>query len=142
MLVWLIKLSRITSVKCAKLQIFRSKIAHVLTIAIVLSITWAIIFSPIPLVVSVFIGSKLFVYWFHQQILPTAILGSVTIHGRTSFDWQEENYSIRGVNLLFAWWFIALKDNRGSGYLIWRDGCSNVDYRHLLVVLKNAHRSR
>lgn len=141
MLVWLIKLSRITSVKCAKLQISRSKIAHVLTIAIVLSITWAIIFSPIPLVVSVFIGSKLFIYWLHQQILPIALSGFVTVHGRTSFDWQEENYSIRGVNLLFAWWFIALKDNRGAGYLIWRDACSNIDYRHLLVVLKNAHRS-
>lgn len=105
-------------------------------------VLWALLLSPIPLVVTLLIigmGMTLpMQQWLTlpmQQWLTPALCGDVEIDFSGSVQIGDERYAISRVQYLFAFAFIVM-EGQGRRWLLWRDSCSEREYRQLLVRLK------
>ncbi|ELG2044257.1 hypothetical protein RAX51_003196 [Vibrio fluvialis] len=99
-------------------------------------VLWALLLSPTPLVVTLLIiGMGMALPLPMQQWLTPELCGDVEIDFSGSVQIGDERYTISRVQYLFAFAFIVM-EGQGRRWLLWRDSCSEREYRQLLVRLK------
>ncbi|MDE5178558.1 protein YgfX [Vibrio fluvialis] len=127
-------MSLITSAKCVKLHLTPSYNARVVAAMVFGCVLWALLLSPIPLVVTLLIIGMGMALPMQQWLTP-ALCGNVEIDFSGSVQIGDERYAISRVQYLFAFAFIVM-EGQGRRWLLWRDSCPEREYRQLLVRLK------
>lgn len=97
-------------------------------------VLWALLLSPTPLVVTLLIIGMGMALPMQQWLTPV-LCGDVEIDFSGSVQIGDERYAISRVQYLFAFAFIVM-EGQGRRWLLWRDSCSEREYRQLLVRLK------
>lgn len=135
MLLWLIILSLITSAKSVNLTLSPSLSARIVTLVTLLTLMWAVIISPMPLVITIVICGYLL---SHKISLWTVspLQGQVTICFDQFLIADGNRATLQSMSELHSFAFIAFK-TQGKRWLLWRDSCDDTTYRQLLVRLKH-----
>ncbi|WP_315969567.1 protein YgfX [Vibrio metschnikovii] len=130
-------MSLIISAKSVKLALTPSLFAHITAWCLLMLLIWALLISPIPLVAAVVI----LCYWLKTPLLdwlPATLSQEVEIDFSGRLRWADQEFSYQGVSLLYRGLFIRFYGRQRS-VLLWRDSCSETDYRQLLGRLKREH---
>ena len=139
MLLWSIRLSLITSVKCVRAYLTRSYLSLLANSFILVLASSFIILSDLPLpavfpclylLLSVAVKSGFF---------TSSLLGEVTF--LSANEYQRDNSRIIIKHVVFALSPIALliTHDDNSRVLLWRDSLNDKQYRDLIVMLKREH---
>ncbi|PMH43862.1 hypothetical protein BCU68_12815 [Vibrio sp. 10N.286.49.B3] len=109
---------------------------------------WAITLSSIPLLPSILL-LLLLSQWLIVDKLPLeAVFFAEPLHGKVTFktqqwlEYQQQRYRIHSLFLAFYRWAVVIQCENKQRFIIWRDSCSEQEYRHLLVVLRQHKASK
>ncbi|MDG3087145.1 hypothetical protein P7F88_14055 [Vibrio hannami] len=127
----------ITSVRSAKLYLVKSFNAQIAAWGITAIVIWAVLVSPAPVVVSVYL---IFSLCWYSSVNRASGLFKISLDGY--FEWGYKNHEFKVAELSFKPLFVVIYSEQGEKVIIWRGACEEADYRHLLVVLKLLHRKK
>ncbi|MCG3742487.1 hypothetical protein EXA18_03190 [Vibrio cincinnatiensis] len=127
-------MSHIILARSVKLYLQPSFLAHIIAFSLLAVLVWAILVSPIPLVVSIVMFALLFSYPLLSWI-PASLQGEVDIDCSGKLRVGEQDFFFQQVDFLYQPIFLRIQ-GRGKCWLLWRDSCHENDYRQLLVKLK------
>lgn len=139
MLQWLIKLLPITSAKCVNTQLRPSVDAQLVHAAAWLLIVWASLVVSLPLVLLPVLLSPLWRLCLTGTLLPVAAQGELRYAPRRKMVLGQKHITFSRCQTFWSHWFVVIYSEQNVAYTIWRDSMQESDYRHLLVLLKQAH---
>ncbi len=130
---WLIRSWRIISVKSANLKLSLS--ARLCQILLLTLLSWALAVSPAPMVCTLFVFFSLILPIFPQIIQPSVqlrLVWGITSECRIN----EEKRILSRSWLDFSAFVTLLIFDDGSRLLVWRDACTDCEYRALTRYLR------
>ncbi len=145
---WLIKLSPITSAKFVNFTASPSLTARVFNVVLFLLMTWAVIFSSIPIVLSTYLLLLIVKALSSQGLVQPTSHGHWYVHcdgsvrfdaleyGECSEDIESEKGHLQRVDTSASPFKITFQLQSGRSVTIWRDSCDDEQYRQLSLVLR------
>ncbi|MFA0239634.1 MULTISPECIES: protein YgfX [Vibrio] len=136
MLQWLIKLSRITSARFVKLQLNPSYSALFAKGTVFGCLLFFIVFSSIPLAVALYCLALVFSLFKANHVILNTAHGCFDYKEDGEFRLNEQAYTLKSVDKIWAQFFVKLQFECGYSVLLWRDSCNEREYRHFLAHLQ------
>ncbi|WP_407702364.1 protein YgfX [Vibrio algarum] len=131
-------MSRITEANYANnslvhLYLSPSKIAHIVQSGILILIIWAVLISPMPIVVSLSLIASII-----RQLLierQPSISGRLELYSSGKLTLNNQRLRCGSIFTLYKPLMIQIATVQGVKINIWRDACVEKEYRQLLVML-------
>lgn len=139
MLLWSIRLSLITSVKCARFRLTRSYLSLLANYFILVLASSFIILSDLPLVALFPCLYLLTTVTVKSGFLASALLGDVTFLSAQEYQLGGSLIPIKRVIFALSPVVLLIIHDDNSRVLLWRDSLSENQYRDLIVMLKREH---
>ncbi|MEZ8190906.1 protein YgfX [Vibrio sp. 1F279] len=136
MLQWLIKLSRITSARFVKLQLNPSYSALFAKGTVFGCLLFFIVFSSISLAVALYCLALVFSLFKANHVILNTAHGCFDYKEDGEFRLNEQAYTLKSVDKIWAQFFVKLQFECGYSVLLWRDSCNEREYRHFLAHLQ------
>jgi hypothetical protein len=141
MLKWSIKSSLITTVKCVNirlksvdLRLTPSLIAHIIQLVVLFLILWALLLSPTPIVILIYLIRHAIIY--PELIKPRCFIGRLRLETSGELFVDDDEDEFKYAIAMYRPLMLEIGTVRGRRLAIWRDSCSEASYRRLLVVVK------
>ena len=127
--------SSISPIKCARINLKSSKIAVIFSIILTLGMGWLVVLSLIPLSLSASLLCLLYRYWQEGKFRLPKPEGVIYLDNERFIKWQNQDYYLVRENSTYALVVTVLYLNSKRKIYIWRDSCTEADYRNLQVTL-------
>jgi len=139
MLLWSIRLSLITSVKCARFHLTRSYLSLLANYFILVLASSFILLSDLPLVAVFPSIYLLMTVTIKSGFFASALLGDVTFLSAQEYQLDRSLIPIKRVVFTLSPAALLIIHDDNSRVLLWRDSLSEKQYRDLIVMLKREH---
>ncbi|MDC5807757.1 hypothetical protein OPW36_06890 [Vibrio europaeus] len=139
MRLWWIRLSRTTSVKCARFYLSPSYTATMTSILVMMLVFLIVVLSSIPLVASLALIAMLVKSALVGDVLLPSMQGEVEFTSSSTYKTAQGNERIRSVNFIGMALGLLITRQDKTRFILWRDSMPEEDYRHLVVILKREH---
>lgn len=136
MLRWWIKLSPTTSAKSVNLTLSPSITAQVIHIIFLILMTWAVTLSDIPIVLSIYLLLMIAKRCFEHGSVVPASQGRWYVHCDGTVRSESRKTQLRRADISAFPLKVSFTLGSGDSVSVWRDSCSDQQYRQLVVVLR------
>lgn len=133
---WSIKLSRITSAKFVNLTVYTSLIAQVSNQFLLHGLIWAVICTDIPLVLSTYLLLLIVKYQSLGNFVHPAAQGDWYFHRDGVVRNAFQTSLLSKADISAASLKVSFELESGERGTIWRDSCTDEQYRQLCLILR------
>nr|WP_240798281.1 protein YgfX [Vibrio tasmaniensis] len=95
-----------------------------------------IVFSSIPLAVALYCLALVFSLFKANHVILNTAHGCFDYKEDGEFRLNEQAYTLKSVDKIWAQFFVKLQFECGYSVLLWRDSCNEREYRHFLAHLQ------
>ncbi len=148
MRLWLIKSLLITLAKSVNLQVTHSHQARWANRFLCLALAHASVVCEIPLLATLLLLSLLTRSWAQDTLLPAPFDGHLRVQGsfqvmmRRGCDSSPDFFTLLNAYLGLRYFLLVLMLSDGKKCYLWRDSCSDTQYRRLILLLRQGFRER
>ncbi|WP_353505332.1 protein YgfX [Vibrio sp. SCSIO 43135] len=129
-------MSLTTLARCANLNLAHSSYAHFANTVVLVFAMWALIVSPIPLVITLYLALIVAALYLKGGFFPAPLKGKLTVKPGNILEVNNQSNSIRHAQLAYSWLAILITYSDGKRYCLWRDSLCEADYRRVVAELK------
>jgi len=95
-----------------------------------------IVFSSLPLVLSISLFFISVTFYLRDDIFHPSFRSEVEFKPSNVVEYQQKNYLLTSSVLMFSSYVVIVKLEGRRTYFLWRDSCSECEYRLLLARLR------
>nr|WP_321275662.1 protein YgfX [uncultured Vibrio sp.] len=129
-------MSPTTSAKFVNLTLAPSITARVIGFSLIFSMTWAVILSDTPIVLSIYLLLMIAKLHFGELLVAPTSLGIWSVDCDGTVRSESKQAQIKRIDLSTLPFKTVITLESGERVTVWRDSCEDKQYRQLSLVLR------